>query len=181
MKHLFPRRPAPVALVAALSLLILALPAAADEPGTPRIEIVNARTPLPGVLSGGQVTEEQLAEAAAAGFRTVVNLRTSEEPLDWNEPARVEELGMRYVSLPIAGAAGVTRDNAEKLARILEKAERPLLLHCGSGNRIGALFALQAYYLEGEAPETALRIGLDAGLTKLEPKVREVLGLPAEE
>lgn len=180
MKHLS-RHPAAAALAAVLSLLILALAAAADEPGTPRIEIMNALTPLPGVLSGGQVTEEQLAEAAAAGYRTVVNLRTSEEPLEWDEPARVEELGMRYVALPIAGAEGVTRDNAEKLARILGEAERPLLLHCGSGNRVGALFALKAYYLEGEDPETALAIGLDAGLTKLEPKVREVLGLPPQE
>lgn len=177
MKHpLHGRAPA-----LAVALVILALPAAADEPPAPRIEIVNALTPLPGVLSGGQVTAEQLAAAAAAGYRTVVNLRTSEEPLDWDEPARVEELGMRYVALPIAGAADVTRENAEKLARILEEAPRPLLLHCGSGNRVGALFALKAYYLDGKDAEAALRIGLDAGLTKLEPKVREVLGLPAEE
>jgi len=177
MKH-FSRHAAVAALAATL---ILALPAAAGEPPAPRVEIVNALTPLPGVLSGGQVTAEQLAEAAAAGFRTVVNLRTSEEPLDWDEPARVEALGMRYVALPIAGADDLTRENAEELARILDEAQRPLLLHCGSGNRIGALFALKAFYLEGKDAESALRVGLDAGLTKLEPKVREVLGLPAGE
>lgn len=177
-----PRR-APAALAALLSLIMTT--ALAGQPAsqeTPRIEIDNARTPLPGVLSGGQVTADDLAAAAAAGYRTVINLRTPEEPLDWDEPAKVAELGMRYVSLPtIAGAEGITREKAEKLAQALDEAERPLVLHCGSGNRVGALFALMAFYLDGKDPETALKIGRDAGLTRLEPVVREILGLPAVE
>lgn len=47
-----------------------------ERPEAPMIEIVNARQPLPGILSGGQPTDQQLREAAEKGFRTVVNLRS---------------------------------------------------------------------------------------------------------
>jgi len=171
--------------VAAFALTALVLTpglVSGGEPEAPKIEIRNARTPLPGVLSGGQVTQEQLAEAAAGGYRTVVSLRMPEELQEWDEPSAVEELGMRFVSLPIPGAEGINRENAEKLAAILDDQElRPMVLHCGSGNRIGALFALIAFHLEGKDAETALKVGQEAGLTRLEPVVREKLGLPPAE
>lgn len=179
MTTLKPRRLATLALAALFLAPGLVL---GGEPETPKIEILNARTPLPGVLSGGQVTQEQLAEAAAAGYRTVVSLRMPEELQEWDEPSTVEGLGMRFLSLPIAGAEGITRENAEKLSALLDEEDlRPMVLHCGSGNRIGALFALIAFDLEGKDAETALRVGKDAGLTRLEPVVREKLGLPPAE
>jgi hypothetical protein len=54
------------------------------------------------------------------------------------------------------------------------------MVHCASGNRVGALLALRANRLEGASPEDALELGLDAGLTRLEPAVREALGLSEE-
>jgi hypothetical protein len=44
------------------------------------------------------------------------------------------------------------------------------LLHCGSGNRVGALLALRESQ-DGADDESALEYGRSAGLTKLEPVV----------
>ena len=46
---------------------------------TPRAAdlLPNGREPLPGVLTGGQPSRAQLDALAAAGYRTVVNLRTA--------------------------------------------------------------------------------------------------------
>jgi protein tyrosine phosphatase (PTP) superfamily phosphohydrolase (DUF442 family) len=89
---------------------------------------------------------------------------------------------MRYVHIPVAGADGLTRENVELLHSALAEArdEGPVLLHCGSGNRIGALLALRAAWIEGSDPYTALQYGLGTGLTGLEPKTRELLGLAPE-
>jgi len=136
---------------------------------------------MDGVLSGGQPTPEQIAEAAAAGFRTVINLRAAEEPgFEW-EPAAVEAPGMRYVSIPVEGASGLTRENVDRIDAALAEARRagPVLLHCSSGNRIGAVLALRAAWVEGRPAVEALAVGLGAGLTRLEPATREILGLPA--
>ncbi len=135
----------------------------------------NPRRPAPGVLSGGQPSAEQLAAARDLGFRTVVNLRSEGEP--GSRAADVEALGMTYVELPIRGAEGLTEDNARAFAEILAAAERPAMVHCGSGNRVGGLFALKAYYVDGLAAEEALVLGRESGLTRLAGAVRSHLEL----
>ncbi len=166
------------ALVCGCQRAEVAAPAAVDA-GAGAVEwtelLPNARRPLDGVVSGGQPTAGQLAQAAAAGYRTVINLRTPGERGADDEPTQVERLGMEYVALPIDGADGITETNARELARLLEEAERPILLHCGSGNRVGALLALSSYHVDGKPAEEALQYGLESGLTRLEPVVREHL------
>ena len=145
------------------------LPAAWDE------LLSNPRMPQEGVLSGGQPTDEQLAAASEAGFETVINIRVPGEPGTDTEQELVESLGMTYVSLPVSGASGMNEENARALSAALDEAEQPVLLHCGSGNRIGGLFALMAYYLDDKTIEEALAFGKEAGLTRLEPVIREKL------
>ena len=143
------------------------------------IGIRNARMLADDLLTGGQPTREQLEQAAAAGYRTVVNMRTPGEEGAWDDAALAAELGLRYVAMPVAGAGGLTPENARKLAEIIDDPRaRPLMVHCASGNRVGALLALKAHHLDGASPEAALEIGLEAGLTRLEGAVRDLLNLP---
>lgn len=148
----------------------------------PKVEIPNARTPMEGVLTGGQPTEEQLAELARAGYRTLVNLRTEgENEVSDREAELAEKLGMRYVHLPMAGAEGLTEDNAKALEEVLaDESVYPVVVHCGSGNRVGALFALKAFYFDCQNGKEALETGKAAGLTRLEPAVRKTLGVEDE-
>jgi hypothetical protein len=53
-----------------------------------------------------------------------------------------------------------------------------VLLHCASANRVGALLALREAWHRGAEPQAALAVGIEAGLTGLEPATREKLGLP---
>jgi len=147
--------------------------------GTELLSIPGARIPMDGVLSGGQPTPEQIEAAAVAGFRTVINLRiVAEKGFEWEAEA-VESLEMKYVSIPVAGAKGLTRETVERLdgALVEAAATGPVLLHCASGNRIGAILALRAAWLHGVDAESALRLGLANGMTRLEPTIRELLGL----
>ena len=127
-----------------------------------------------GVLAGGQPTPEELAALAEAGYRTVLNMRLPDE--DGNtDSAYVEELGMAYVDVPIEGAAGLSEERALQFAEALSGVERPVVVHCGSGNRVGALFALKAYYVDGKSADEAMQIGRNAGMTRLEGAVEEHL------
>ncbi|HEX5043125.1 MAG TPA: protein tyrosine phosphatase family protein [Candidatus Polarisedimenticolaceae bacterium] len=163
-------------------LLTALLPAGAQSlelpPGTPAIP--NAAVPLQGLLSGGQPTPEHLAEAARAGYRTVINLRDPSEPGFAWEAEKVKALGMDYVSLPVAGAASLTRETVERFDAVLDAAlaEGPVLVHCSSGNRNGALLALRGAWLGGLDAEAAIALGKAAGLTRLEPAVRALLTPP---
>lgn len=167
------------------SLLIatlLSFGAALAASPAPLLPIRNATMPSAGLLSAGQPTPEQIATAAAAGYKTVINLRAaSETGFEW-EPQAVRASGMSYVSIPVPGAAGLTRENVVRLDAALKSAEAqgPVLLHCASANRTGALLALRAAWLEGVDPAAALEFGRAAGMTGLEPTVSGLLGLSAK-
>ena len=85
-----------------------------------------------------------------------------------------EAESLDYSPLPITGADAVSVENARKLGELLESFDGPVVVHCGSGNRVGALVAL----LEadrGASAEEALEAGRAAGLTRLEGLVKERL------
>ena len=138
----------------------------------------NGLQPFPGVYTGGQPSADQLDMLAEAGFAGVINLRTEGEEGSEGEAERVAALGMEYVAIPVAGAEGMTEENARALADALARTGRPVLVHCASGNRVGGLFALKSGLLDGSPVEEAMEVGLAAGLTRLEPVVRERLERP---
>lgn len=127
-----------------------------------------------GITAAGQPDEAALAVFADNGYVAVVDLRTAGEDRGLDEEPVVEGLGMDYVSLPV-GRDGISFENARSLDRLIGSYDGPVLVHCGSSNRVGALLALRAS-LEGADDEAAIEVGKQGGLTKLEPKVREVLG-----
>lgn len=140
----------------------------------------NGRTPFEGdaLLVGGQPTPAQFERAHELGYKTVINLRRPEEEGN-TDPEQVRRLGMAYLEIPIAGSADMTEDKARALAAALESADSPVIVHCASGNRVGGLFAMKAFHIDAMSPEEALAVGKAAGMTRLEPTVREKLGLPA--
>jgi uncharacterized protein (TIGR01244 family) len=113
------------------------------------------------------------------GFRTVVNLRTDREG-GAQERAVVEAQGLRYVWVPIT-ADSFSLADVEAVEKVLhDPSSGPVLLHCASSNRVGAVWAaIQAR--EGKPLEEALAAGREAGLKspQMEAAVRRVLGSPA--
>jgi protein tyrosine phosphatase (PTP) superfamily phosphohydrolase (DUF442 family) len=110
---------------------------------------------------------------AKSGYVAVIDLRTAGESRGLDESTVVEDLDMDYVSLPI-GPDGISFENARTLDELIKGYEDPVLVHCGSSNRVGALLALRAS-LDGADDEAALAAGREGGLTRLEPTVLEVL------
>lgn len=134
------------------------------------------KAPVEGILVGGQPSPEQFETLAKLGYGTIVNLRTPGEKGN-TDPALIESLGMRYVTIPIGGAETLTEQNARKLAEVLDDSEGPVVIHCASSNRVGGLLALKAFYVDGKSPEEALALGREAGMSRTEPLIRQALGL----
>ena len=130
-------------------------------------------SPVGGISSAGQPDEAALSVFADSGYVAVIDMRTAGENRGMDEVAAVERLGMEYVAFPI-GTSDITLERAGELDALLEQYDGPVLLHCGSANRVGALLALREFLDTGDA-EQALQTGRDGGLTGLEGKVKEVL------
>lgn len=137
-------------------------------------ELPNRHDVLEGITAAGQPSAAALEAAAAAGYKSVIDLRALTEDRGFDEKAKVEGLGMSYVALPVAGAAGVSYANASALDKLLAEAPKPVLLHCASGNRVGALLALRAK-AEGADAAAALELGVANGLGSLKSVVEQKL------
>ena len=113
---------------------------------------------------GGQPSEGDLTVLQASGVRTVINLRHTAEFEDFDEPALIAELGMKYVRLPWAKPEELTDDILKRARQHLKGAERPIFLHCSSGNRTGAVWmawrALDAGLSPGDAALEGRTVGM---------------------
>lgn len=145
------------------------------------LELRNARMPFDDVVTAGQPTSDQLEALVASGVRHAISLRPiSEDGAGWEE-LHAAEFGYEFDRLPITGAESLTRENVETFAAILAETDgEPTLLYCASSNRVGALVALKAAWLDDVPAEEAVQMGLAAGLTRLEAPVRELLGVSQE-
>lgn len=138
-----------------------------------RVTETGAVQPVNGMTSSGQPDEAALEVFANNGYTAVIDLRTEGESRGLDEAAVVERLGMAYVSFPVS-RGGINFESARQLNKLISEYDAPVLIHCGSGNRVGALLALRAS-LDGADDEAALAAGREGGMTRLEPRVREAL------
>jgi protein tyrosine phosphatase (PTP) superfamily phosphohydrolase (DUF442 family) len=83
---------------------------------------------------------------------------------------------MDYINIPVSGARGITSQNSQALIKALSDSSKyPVMIHCASGNRVGALFALDAAQRAKLPVEEAINIGKQSGMTRLEGVVKNII------
>ena len=164
-------------IIAVLFAGVLAMAAYADDLKVDLQAVVASGDvrPVDGISAAGQPDYIALAVFADSGYAAVIDLRAEHEPRGLDEKTAVEDLGMDYVLMPIVDTAAISFENARRLDELLQQYDEPVLIHCGSSNRVGALLALRES-LNGADDDSALQVGRDGGLTGLERRVIEVLG-----
>lgn len=109
---------------------------------------MNSALPLrqiaPDVCVAPQLGPDAMAEAARAGFRSVVNNRPDfehgpDQPTNAEIEAAARAAGLEYRFLPVGGGYQ-TPEEVEAFSRLLVELPRPLLAFCRSGNRSAHLF-----------------------------------------
>jgi len=139
------------------------------------ITFFNSITPEPNLILGGQPSESELTSLAEAGYKTVISLRGQGESSGFDEPSVLEGLGLAFRPIPIGGPADLTFANAARMRAILDDTSAwPIVVHCASGNRVGALFAIDAA-ASGLSTEEAITKGRAYGMTSLSSTVNQML------
>lgn len=158
-----------------LSVSVVAL-AACEAPAKAKQQPPDVLQPAPGLTlsnaqafgtlhMGGQPTETDLALLAKSGTRRVISLRKPGELKDFDEKARAGELGLEFVELPFATPAELDDGTYAKGRELLrQSSETPSLLHCASGNRVGALWVAYRVLDEGVTWDAALAEAQAVGL-----------------
>jgi len=99
------------------------------------------------VAVAGQLVAAEMAAAAAAGFRHIVNNRPDGEepgqPADVELRAAAEAAALGYTAIPV-DHSGIGPAQVDAMATVLAAATGPLLAFCRSGSRSAHLWALAA-------------------------------------
>ncbi len=157
-------------------MMSVGLHAQAEDISISLKDVKSISHPASNRYSSGQPESASFPAFAQAGVQHVINFRPPAETPNLNEAALVTKAGMAYYNVPISGANDLTRDNVVLIDNILQKiGAESALLHCSSSNRVGAIMALRAAWLEGETSDEAIKIGKQWGLTKLQPSVEKLL------
>lgn len=119
------------------STLAAQVPESVDPAAIPNYAVVR-----PGLAAAGRPSDEGLLQLKAQGFRTVVDLRTTKEEGLPEEKALLESQGIKYVHVPVSPATFSAADVDTVQAVIDDAASGPVLLHCASANRVGAVWAV---------------------------------------
>ena len=95
------------------------------------------------IAVAGQLDPTSMAEAAAAGFKSVINNRPDFEagpmqPTSASIEAAARAAGLSYAFLPVAPSIQTT-DEIARFAALLETLPKPILAFCRSGARSGKL------------------------------------------
>ena len=102
------------------------------------------RPVAPDVCVAPQLTPEAMAEAARAGFRSVINNRPDfehgpDQPTNASIEAAARAAGLEYRFLPVESSFQ-TPEQIAAFARLLGELPRPILAFCRSGARSTRLY-----------------------------------------
>jgi len=146
--------------------------------------IPNACEPIPGIVTGGQPTAEQLAALKRGGCEVILDVREAMEPRPYRPRDAVVAAGLEYINIPVSHGplADETFDRVRQTVRALAGKKR-VFFHCASGSRVAVTllpyFILDQGMDEEDAIEQAMRTGMrNAGLMQeaLEYVRRKVAG-----
>ncbi len=111
-----------------------------------------------------QVTEADMARAAAEGFVLVINNRPDGEDPSQPSSATIEAAaraaGLDYLHVPVRG--GPTQEQVDAVRAATEAASGPVLAFCRSGTRSIVTWSI-GQALAGEDRETLVNQGREAG------------------
>ncbi len=133
-----------------------------DVPGVRNFSRVDAT-----IGCGGATDASAMPTLKREGFVSVVNLRLANEPgANVEESRRVaESTGLKYIHLPFDAASPDTTVVDRFLTTVADKSNQPVFIHCGSANRVGAVWMIKRVLQDGWTVDRARTEAQAIGLT----------------
>ena len=123
------------------------------------------------VACAGATPPEAMAVLRERGFNAVINFRTAGENGATVDAGRAaaEAAGLRYIHIPFRQPSAEIVESF--LAAVAEPANQPVYIHCGSANRVGAMWLIKRVQQDGYSVEDAMAEAEAIGLRS--PALRE--------
>lgn len=116
---------------------------------------------------GGATDPSAMSALRKEGFVSVINLRLADEQGADVEGSRAaaKAAGLKYIHLPFNGASPDPNIVESFLAAVADKSNQPVYIHCGTANRVGAVWMIKRVLQDGWPVEKARAEAETIGLT----------------
>ncbi|KLU07463.1 Zn-dependent hydrolase [Rhodopirellula islandica] len=129
---------------------------------------------------GAQPSENELKQLPEEGFQSVINFRTAgeeEQPLAPDaEGEVVRSAGLKYLHVPVS-MDGMDEQTVDQFREQYQSLPKPVLAHCKSGKRAGAMMMMHTAVEQGisgdQALEQAKEMGFECDKPELEQFVKQ--------
>ncbi len=115
----------------------------------------------------GATDSKALANIAKLGYKAVLNLREASEAEAMIDESRAaaEAAGLKYIHVPFKGSAPDPKVADEFLRVVANTDNQPLFIHCGSANRVGAMWLIKRMLVDKWTEEQAVTEAKAIGLS----------------
>ena len=143
-------------LVTAL-VALLAVPSAAQVTKGEIAGVRNFSRVDATVGCGGATDASAMGTLRKEGFVSVINLRLETEQGADVEASRAaaKAAGLKYIHLPFNAASPDPKVVDSFLAAVADKSNQPVFIHCGTANRVGAVWMIKRALQDGWPVEKA--------------------------
>jgi uncharacterized protein (TIGR01244 family) len=125
--------------------------------------------------AAGQITREELQQAAKEGFKSIVNLRSPQESgFQADEQEQAKAAGLDYTNIPI----NPSEPNQELVDQVIQKIEdlpKPILVHCAAGARASAIALIATSIRDGLSSEEIITKAKEINLKLDQPHLQQFL------
>lgn len=155
-----------------ISLLLFTLVQQAPQkttlPGASHVTRVDAA-----LMCGGATTDEAFPALKKDGFASVINLRQPDEPGVDIEKSRAaaQAAGLKYIHIPVRGSGPEAASVDAFLAAVQDRGNQPMYIHCGTANRVGAMWLIKRVLVDRWETDRAVAEAQAIGLTN--PKLQQ--------
>jgi uncharacterized protein (TIGR01244 family) len=119
------------------------------------------------VACAGATTPAAMEAVKRLGYKSVINLReATEQGADIDEEAQAAKAaGINFVHLPLNSQSPDPAVVPRFLAAVTDPANQPAFIHCASGNRASALWAIKRVQVDHWSVDRAMAEASELGLT----------------
>ncbi|OYD97992.1 phosphatase [Nostoc sp. 'Peltigera membranacea cyanobiont' 210A] len=125
--------------------------------------------------AAGQLTSEELKQAAQEGFKSVLNLRSPDEAgFLSDEQQQAQAAGLQYANIPLKPSEP-NQEQTELAIQEIENLPKPILIHCAAGARAGGIALIANAISEGLTYEEISQKAQELGLNLEQPHLKQFL------
>ncbi|BAY41096.1 hypothetical protein NIES2111_54870 [Nostoc sp. NIES-2111] len=123
----------------------------------------------------GQISSEELQQAANDGFKSVLNLRFPDEAgFLTDEQQQAKAAGLEYTNIAIKPSEA-NPELTQKAVQEIENLPKPILVHCAGGARAGGIALIAEAINQGFTYEQIVQKAQEIGLNLEQPHLKQFL------